>query len=267
MSSRKEQREAARAARLEHEAQAAAQAARRRRLTILGGVVAVAAIAVGIVIAVSSGGGSGHKARKLPTGSAPAGAAEVTTRFQGIPQHNLTLGEPSSPVTLEEYADLKCPVCAEVATSVLPSLVDTYARTGKVKMVFRAQTFVGQPPGNSIPAARFALAAGLQNKLWQFVDLFYLNQGDESEGYVTDAFLRQIGSGVQGLDVEKALADSKTSPVVQHELAEADSLFNRHHFSGTPSFTVGRSGGALKPLELTAFDVGQFSSAIDQLLK
>jgi protein-disulfide isomerase len=237
----------------------------RRRLLLLGAVVAVAAVAVVVAVLVSSGGGT-KKKTPTTTGSAPAGAAEVAARFQGIPQSNLTLGKASAPATMEEFADLKCPICQEVTVSLFPKLVDGYVRTGKVKVIFRPQTFVGQPAGNSEPAARFALAAGLQNKLWQFVDLFYVNQGDESTAYVNDAFLRRIGAGVQGLDVDKALADSR-SPTVDAELAQADALFKRYGFSGTPSFTLGRTGGALKPLTLSALDFSQFSGPIEQLLK
>jgi protein-disulfide isomerase len=266
VSSRKQQREEARAARLEREAQAAAQAARKRRLAVLGGVAAVAAAAVVIAIAVSSGGAT-KAPKRLPSGTAPAGVAEVAARFAGIPQHNLTLGRTSAKAAMEEYADLKCPICREFTLGVFPTLVQRYVGAGKLKIVFRPQTFVGIPRGNSELAARFALAAGLQNKLWQFVDLFYLNQQDETTAYVTDSFVKQIGSGVAGLDVDKALRDAKTSRVVERELAGADAAFKGHGFSGTPSFTLARAGGTLKPLEFTALDANQFTRPIDKLLK
>jgi protein-disulfide isomerase len=266
VSSRRQQREAARVARLEREAQAVAHAARRRRLTLLGVAAGVAAAATVVAVVVSSGGAQ-DKPMQLATGAVPAGVAEVAARFAGIPQHNLTLGSPSARVTMEEYADLKCPICREYTVGPFPTLVARYLRTSKLKTVFQPQTFVGQPPGNSALAARFALAAGLQNKLWQFVDLFYINQKDETTPYVTDAFVKQIGSGVQGLDVDKALREANTSPVVERELREAGAAFRAHGFSGTPSFVLGRTGGTLKPLDITALDAGQFTDPIDRLLK
>jgi len=38
-------------------------------------------------------------------------------------------------------------------------------------------------------------------------------------------------------------------------------------FSGTPSFLVGRTGGTLKPLKVSRFEIGQFTAKIDPLLK
>ena len=37
-----------------------------------------------------------------------------------------------------------------------------------------------------------ALAAGRQDKLWNFIDVFYREQGPEFTGYVTDRFLHLI---------------------------------------------------------------------------
>jgi hypothetical protein len=49
-------------------------------------------------------------------------------------------------------------------------------------MQFENLSFIG--PG-SVAAGRVAAAASQQNKLWNFVDLLYLNQGEENSGYVT----------------------------------------------------------------------------------
>src|SRR4051794_28676306 len=104
MPTRTERRAAARAER-EARQRAATARERRRRLWLLGAVAAAAAAVVAIAIAVSSGGSSAHT---LKPGQAPAGAAEVAARFRGIPEHGLALGSPKAPVTLVEYADLKC---------------------------------------------------------------------------------------------------------------------------------------------------------------
>ena len=45
-----------------------------------------------------------------------------------------------------------------------------------------------------------ALAAGKQNKLWNYVELFYRNQGQEGSGYVTSDFLNSLAKSVPGLD-------------------------------------------------------------------
>ena len=42
-----------------------------------------------------------------------------------------------------------------------------------------------------------------QNKLWNFIDVFYFNQGEENSGYVTPSFLHSIDKAA-GVDSAKA---------------------------------------------------------------
>lgn len=64
MSSRTEQREAARAERIANEEHLARAARQRQRLWLLGGLVAVAATVVVVAIAVSGGGSKAEPARR-----------------------------------------------------------------------------------------------------------------------------------------------------------------------------------------------------------
>jgi protein-disulfide isomerase len=235
-------------------------ARRSRRLKLLGAVLGAAvAVVIVAILASGGGGGSGSGSGKI------TGAAEVAARFKGIPQNGLVLGNPKAPVTLVEFADLKCPVCREYTLSAFPTLVDRYVRTGRVKMELQLQHFVGDQNGDSERAAQMGLAAAQQNKLWQLADLFYLNQRDETQTYVNDVFLRRLGSAVPGLDVNKAFA-VREQPAITQELQQASNEFNTAGFTGTPSFAVGQTGGTLSPLDYSSFDVSQFSGPIDKLL-
>jgi protein-disulfide isomerase len=254
---RKERRATARAAR--DRAAEAAQARRRQRLWILGGALALAAVVV-VVIALATGGGSGKPAKKA--GEVVPGQKETAALFAGIPQSGNVLGEPRAPVTFVEFADLQCPFCREYTQSSLATLVNRYVRTGKVKMIFRDVSFIGT---DSARAAQMAGAASLQNRLWQFVDLFYANQGEENSGYVTDDFLRKIGSGVSGLNVTRAMND-RGLPDVQRAMNEAQTDWQANGFSGTPSFLIGSTGGKLTALDVKTLGPSGFESAIDKAL-
>jgi len=261
MSSRRAQREEARARREAAARDAEARERRRRRLWLLGAVAVLAAVVVGVAIAVSSGGGGS----KLKAGKPPPQAAQVAAMFAGLPQQGQTLGNPRAPLTLYEFADLKCPVCRAYTAQAFPTLLSRYVRPGKLKIVFQPQTFVGSPPGDSEHAARFALAAGLQNKLWDFAELWYDNQQDENTAYATDAYIRQIASGAPGLNVNQAMGQRNSAQVTQ-ALTQASQLFNTGGFSGTPSFALGRSGQSLQPLNALV-DPAQFTGPIDTLLR
>jgi len=260
MSSRREEKERLRREREQRERERAGSARRKRRLQLLG-AVAVAAVAVVVVAIVASGGGGSGSG----SGKTISGATEVNARFDGIPQSGIVLGNPKAPVTFVEFADLKCPVCREYTLSAFPDLVNRYVRTGKVKMVLEMQHFVGNRDGDSERAARMALAAAEQNRMWQFSDLFYKNQRDENATYVNDVFLRRIASNVRGLDVDKAFA-ARDSQQITQQLQQASQQFDTAGFQGTPSFAVGKSGGTLAPINYNSFDVSEFSGPIDKLL-
>jgi protein-disulfide isomerase len=241
---RKERRQAARAAREEAERQEAAAAARKRRLIQLGGLVALAAIVVVVAIVISSGGASGPKKSASENVAGQSLAAE---QFDGIPQSGAVLGDPKAPATLVEYGDLVCPACKAYSDDVLPPLIEKYVRTGKLKMEFKPFQFV-RPW--SLQAAQYSYAASLQNKGWNFDRIWYINQGDESENYVTDEFARKIASGVPGLDANKLIADSKTQ-AAKDAAAKVAQEFQGLGFDSTPSFTGGKTGGTLKPVDLS----------------
>jgi protein-disulfide isomerase len=263
MSSRQAERAEARARREAAQREAEARERRRRRLWQLGAVVAAAAAVVVVAIVVSSGGGGGGS-KKLKAGRPPQ-SAQVAALLRGIPQHGITLGSPRAPLTMVEFADLKCPICRAYSEAALPVLIRRYVRPGKLKIEFQPQTFVGSPPGDSERAARFALAAAAQDKMWQFSELWYANQLDESTAYATDSFIRQIASGVPGLDAQRALAD-RSSSSVDGQLQRASTLFQNAGFTGTPSFLLGGRGQPLRPLAATV-DPGQFTGPIGRLLK
>lgn len=266
MSSRQEKKAQARAAREAAEAQAASAARRKRRFGMLSGAVLVAAIVVAVAVAVSSGGGGTTQAAdKGPV----QGVADVRTMLGGIKQNGNTLGDPKAPVTLAEFGDLKCPVCKSWDESVLPTIVNQYVRQGKVKIIYHPQAFVGEQlnPGDSPRAAKFALAAAEQDRMWSVLALFYRNQQDETTRYVSDAFLRKIGGAVPGLNVAKALKDMD-SPQVAKELQQSQTQFAANGFNGTPSFLLGGPGRRLTPLGYTdVTNVPTFTDPIQELLK
>ena len=258
---RRERRAAARAERQERERAEAARARQRKRLFQLGGAVALAAAIIVVIVLATGGGDDGKPVKRA--GESVAGANDTAALLAGIPQRGITLGNPRAPVTLVEFGDLQCPYCKDASDNVLPAIIEDYVRDGRVKLVFRDVAFIGN---DSIRGAQMASAAGLQDKLWDFVHLFYLNQGAENSGYVTDEFLREIGGGVRGLDVERAMAD-RSDPRVQREMAEAQQEWQSYGLTGTPSFVVGRTGGELEVVDTDQGITAQgLSEAIDRAL-
>jgi len=225
-------REQRRAERQAAEAGERARATRKRRLFQLGGALGLAAIVLIAAIAVSSSGGS------KPAAPSPGLLA-------GISERNGVLGDPTAPVTVTEFVDLQCPICAKASQTVVPSVINDYVRPGDVKLQARTLSFIGP---DSVRAARVAAGAEQQGRLWPFLETFYSKQGPENSGYVTDDFLRSVAS-TSGVNASKALAfaDGSTS---QTPLARANAQAQKLGINGTPTFVVQHGNG--KPQVVSA---------------
>ena len=244
MSSRAEQKSAARAARLEAEREAESAARRRRTLIRFGAVLAAAAIMVVVAVLVSR------------SGSDTPPASERVALFDGIPQDGPWLGRPDAPVVVEEYADLQCPFCARFAADQLPGLVRDHVRGGRVRLRLRLLTFLGD---DSVVAARTAAAAGMQDRQWQFSEAFYARQGREGSGYVTEDFLRDV-AGEAGLDADRLFADRRAAGITQ-TLTETREAGAANEINSTPTFRVTRGDAFARNVDADGLD-----AAIDAAL-
>lgn len=184
MASRKEQRERLRAQRLQGQAENEADR-RRRRLVQYGSGAAFLAVCVVVALTILSQSGAGS------AGSGTKDAGLIARQLNGLSQHGTSLGDPKK-VTVVEYGDLQCPVCKAFSLDVAPNLVSDVVRKGAADYEFRQFTIIGP---DSVLAAKAALAAGEQGRYWNFVELFFRNQGAENSGYVTNRFLEAVARG------------------------------------------------------------------------
>lgn len=234
MASRKHEKEQRKQERLDAE-QAAAADQRRRKLIAGVGIAALAAVIVVVALIVVSqsgddgGGGDGEL----------AGVDEVESELKGLDQSGSRLGDSKAKVTVVEFGDLQCPACAGFAEQVVPEVIEQAVRPGDANIEFRNYVILGP---DSDTAAKAALAASEQDRYWEFVELFYRNQGTEGTGYVTDEFLTDIarGAGVPDLDAwEAAREDPRWDEVIAETERDAVAV----GFVGTPSILVEGPGG------------------------
>ena len=253
-----QRRESARLAELAI-AQAARDATARRRR---GRAAVVAIIVAFFVVAVAIVSGSGGGPATAANGARVSNAAYSHALLAGIPQHGLVLGSPDAPARIVEFADLQCPYCDEFATQALPSLITRYVRPGKVSIEFRNLSFIGAA---SVRAGLAAAGAEQQNMLWNFIDLMYLNQGEENSGYVTNAYLHRLFAAIPGLDAARAERASRT-PEAAAVLSAANAAASAYGITGTPSFLVSHAGGPLRVFQPDSLAARPFAREFDSLL-
>jgi protein-disulfide isomerase len=229
---------------------------RRTRLLQFGAgaVFLVIAVVVVLIVVAGSNSKSGGDASNLKE------VAEVEKIFTGIPQEELTLGDPKAPVELIEYGDLQCPICKEYSEEFLPGVIDGQVKQGEAKITFRNFTIISE---ESVPAGTAALAAGKQGVGWNFIELFYRNQGEERSGYVTDEFLTSIAKGAGVKDIAQWNKDRNSAALKKQVEATTTEASTKLGFTGTPSFAI--KGPSTKGMELLSSpqSTGEFEEAID----
>jgi protein-disulfide isomerase len=200
-----------------------------------------AAAAVVLALAIAGCGGADDdpapKAKR-----ALDGEAALVERFADIPQDGAILGQRDAPYTLVEFADLQCPFCARFDRDVLPAVIERFVRPGKLRIESRPVAFLG--PDSSTGAAA-TVAAGEQDRMWQFADLWYRNQGPENSGYATPQFLGSIARGAS-LEFDRWQRQSN-SPELLAILERNAQAARTARVSGTPQFRLGPTGGTLTP--------------------
>jgi protein-disulfide isomerase len=280
MASRTKQKEEARARRVAEEQARAERAERARRLRMLGGVVVAALAIIVVVIVISASGGGGGAPVKANSSASRSDVAAVSNLLAGIPQSGETLGSPSAPVTVTEYADLECPVCDALAlptnhntsdgtpgSGYLDQLISQYVRSGKVKLVYRSlETATGNGPNSSewVPQQAGAYAAGLQNKAWDYIELFYFEQQSENSQYVNQGFLDGIAQQVPGLSYSTWASDDQ-SPTLQAQVASDGQSAQSQGFQYTPTLVIKGPKGQATPIQSLPQSYSQVTSEISQV--
>jgi protein-disulfide isomerase len=226
--SNKREREKRREQRLQEETTVDAGERRTRLLQLGAGAVFLAIVAVVVLIVVNSGGSSGGNAKNLKE------AGSVDQLFAGIPQEGLVLGDPGAKVELIEYGDLQCPVCKAYSEEILPQVIQNQVKQGQAKIAFRNFTIIGP---QSAPAGAAALAAGAQGRGWNYLELFYRNQGEENSGYADDEFLTAVAKAAGVKDIAKWNKDRKSKKFTD-EVSKTFAQAQKFGFTGTPSFAV-----------------------------
>ena len=262
---------------------------------MLGGVIVLAVAIVVVAIVVSSGGGgnsngnaSGAANTKVVSASAACAAAKATaacdrvnTLLAGIPQSGNTLGDPKAPITVTEFGDLECSVCDEFAlppsvnissspnppgTGYEDQLITQFVKTGKVKLVFRSletATNSGATPGIWTQQQAAAYAAGMQNKAWDYIELFYNEQQPEGTPY-TATFLEGIAKQVPGLRYSTWLSNRQDSNL-ESQVTSDGRFAVAHGYNATPTITIQGPKGQAQPFVGLPTSFAQLAARINEV--
>jgi protein-disulfide isomerase len=211
---------------------------------VVGVCSGLAAIVVLVLLLTDGRGG----VARSPEAKHLAVQKRVAALFAGIPQHGVILGKSSAPVTLQVFVDLEDHGDGTSWFDVmLPPILKRFVRTNIVRLEFHSFKTDTLNGGPFITQQTASLAAGAQNRLWNYVATFMNEQGTEFTNYATEAFVIGIAKQVAGLHIAEW---EKSRTLSAEKLVMADNYNARYRlgFHATPAFRIGLTGGQMKHL-------------------
>jgi len=147
-------------------------------------------------------------------------------------------GNENAPVTIVEFSDFQCPFCSRFYEQTLPSILENYVDTGKVKFVYRDLPLDSIHP-NARPVHIAAECADEQGKFWDYHDILFDKQVEWQRLSSSDlqSTLTQYASdlGLESASFEACLESDVIADEVNKDTLDAA----RYGATGTPAFFIG----------------------------
>ena len=173
------------------------------------------------------------------------GAGETQKLFGGIPQEGATLGSADAPVELTLFNDMQCAHCDEYWLDVVPPIVDDLVRPGDAKLTYRHYSMGERATGL---ASFGAIAASKQDKEWNYIHVFFLNQDDAERQGVTNELLEDVARAVLELDTEQWSEDVE-DPEIQRTIDADNEIAADLRLPAEPAVLVDGPRGTRKLIE------------------
>src|SRR3989344_3800635 len=186
-------------------------------------------IGIGVITLVVIASGAVLFSKQSSSQGQTQGATQSVNQSDLIANAPHTVGSPTAPVIVVEFADLQCPAC-KAAQPIVKQVLEKYGQD--VYFVWRHYPLSSHK--NSKVAANASEAAAGQGKFFEFVDKVYTNQGEWENSGNADEIFEKYASEI-GLGLEKFKADLNTGT----QSIESDfALGNKFSVTSTPTFFI-----------------------------
>jgi len=173
-------------------------------------------------------------------------------------------GSPDAPITIIEFSDFQCPFCSRFQTETLPTILEEYVDTGKVKFVYRDFPIQSSHP-NAMPAAAASECAHEQNKYWEYHDALFERQQTWNNLKLADSIdtFKKIAKefGMNEDQFNSCLDSGKYVEEINKDLRDG----TNYGITGTPGFFVGNEKNGFVKL-IGAQPIEAFKKIIDSQL-
>ena len=173
------------------------------------------------------------------------------------------LGDPNATITIIDFSDFQCYMCARYVKSTEPIIKENYIDTGKVNLIYKHFPIRGF---DSMGASLAAQCLNDQGRFWEFHHMLYHNQGRIDSGWVNTENLKILASQIDGINMEdfsSCFDNKKYKNYVENDLE----LAKKYQFKDSPSFIILNSDGTDPEFLSGAHPFPSFEHIIDKKLK
>lgn len=193
--------------------------------------------------AASGESGSGNGSGPEAGAGDGSGAPQVERRVEGDP---MAIGDIDAPVVLSEWVDFRCPFCAVFSRDTLPTVIQEYVDSGKVRIEFHDVAFFGEESERAAAAAR---AAGDQGRYAEFVSAVYEAAPESGHPELPKEELIELAERAGVKDIARFTADME-DPKHAQAVAESTARAQQLGVTGVPFFVVdGQAMSGAQPIE------------------
>lgn len=204
-------------------------------------------IIAGLVIAGAVFITSGSRGAAVgPDGTPTAHVNVEDVDISGAPY----IGEANAPVTMAFWTDYQCPFCKAVEVGheqiptepALPALIDTYVKTGKLKIVFMDFSFLG-PDSDTAALYGRSIWALYPAQYFEWRTAMYEAQDEEHGGFGDAVSIEAlIKSKLPNIDVAKVKADiAANKSAYEAAIAANRTEGSKFGINGTPGTIIGET--------------------------
>lgn len=164
----------------------------------------------------------------------PATRELSAEQIKKLPDDDPVKGEVNAPITVVEFSDFQCPYCQRFWKQTLPSIMENYVNTGKVRLVHRDFPLDFHPQAPT--AALASECADDQKKFWEMHDLLFTKQSEWVENpkveEVMNGFAKELG--INTTEFSSCMKTKKHAEEINKDTLDGAIL----GVNGTPAFFI-----------------------------
>jgi protein-disulfide isomerase len=112
-----------------------------------------------------------------------------------------------------------------------------------------------------VPSQVAARAAGEQKLGWNYIELFYHEQGDETTSYVSNSYLNGLAGQIPGLSYSQWTSDRQSSTLASQVSAD-ETAAQAAGYNSTPTIVITGPKSQAQPIVGDPTSYAQLESAI-----